>query len=402
MKFRADVDGWVTGVRFYKGTGNTGTHIGSLWSSTGTKLASATFTAETASGWQQVNFASPVAVTAGTVYVASYFAPNGNYAADGAYFATQGTDNTPLHALRDGVSGGNGVYRYTGTSAFPSDSYNASNYWVDVVFSTGSASVPAAPTSVTAVGGDASASVSWSVPSNGGSAITSYTVTPYVGTTAQAPTTVTGNPPATTVTVSGLTNGTAYTFRVSATNAVGTGAASAASNAVTPSAASCTGCTIWSSSATPTTVSAADPSSLELGVKFRADVDGWVTGVRFYKGTANTGTHIGNLWSSTGTKLASATFTAETASGWQQVNFASPVAVTAGTVYVASYFAPNGNYAADGAYFASQGTDNGPLHALRDGVSGGNGVYTYGNVSNFPSSTYNATNYWVDVVFSTR
>jgi hypothetical protein len=141
---------------------------------------------------------------------------------------------------------------------------------------------------------------------------------------------------------------------------------------------------------------------VELGVKFKADVDGWITGVRFYKGTANTGTHIGNLWSATGTKLASATFASETASGWQQVTFASPVAVTAGTVYVASYFAPNGNYAADRDYFASSGVDNAPLHALRDGVSGGNGVYTYGNVSNFPSSTWSSTNYWVDVLFTSK
>jgi hypothetical protein len=137
-------------------------------------------------------------------------------------------------------------------------------------------------------------------------------------------------------------------------------------------------------------------------VKFKADVDGWVTGVRFYKGTANTGTHTGSLWSASGTRLASATFSGETASGWQQVTFASPVAVTAGTVYVASYFAPNGGYAADRSYFASSGVDNAPLHALADGVSGGNGVYTYGNVSNFPSSTYSSTNYWVDVAFSTK
>ena len=56
-------------------------------------------------------------------------------------------------------------------------------------------------------------------PSNGGSTITSYTVTPYIGSTAQTPTTVSGSPPATSATITGLTNGTAYTFTVTATNA---------------------------------------------------------------------------------------------------------------------------------------------------------------------------------------
>jgi hypothetical protein len=95
---------------------------------------------------------------------------------------------------------------------------------------------PAAPTALTATPGNASATVTWSAPANDGSPITSYTVTPYVGTAAQTPTTVTGSPPAASATIAGLTNGTTYTFTVSATNAVGTGPASAASNAVTPSA----------------------------------------------------------------------------------------------------------------------------------------------------------------------
>ena len=101
-----------------------------------------------------------------------------------------------------------------------------------------------------------------------------------------------------------------------------------------------------------------------MGVKFRADTNGFITGISFYKSAANTGTHVGHLWSDSGTLLATGTFTGESASGWQKLVFSSPVAVTANTTYVASYFAPNGHYSADSEYFASTGVDNAPLHAL--------------------------------------
>jgi WD40 repeat protein len=159
-------------------------------------------------------------------------------------------------------------------------------------------------------------------------------------------------------------------------------------------------CSIWSSSATPGNPSQNDPNAVELGVKFQADVNGLITGIRFYKGTTNTGTHVGNLWSAAGQLLASATFAGESASGWQQVSFASPVAVTANTVYIASYHTNTGNYAGDSGYFATTGVDNPPLHALSDGVSGGDGVYAYGANSAFPNNTFQSTNYWVDVVFA--
>ncbi len=94
-------------------------------------------------------------------------------------------------------------------------------------------SVPSAPTGVTATAGDTTADVTWTPPtSNGGSAITTYTVTANPG---PASATVTGSPPATSATVTGLLNGVAYTFTVTATNAVGTGPASDPSNSVTPS-----------------------------------------------------------------------------------------------------------------------------------------------------------------------
>ena len=158
---------------------------------------------------------------------------------------------------------------------------------------------------------------------------------------------------------------------------------------------------IWSGSVTPGTLTDSDTSPVELGVKFRADTNGFITGIRFYKSTANTGTHLGRLWTASGTQLASATFTNETASGWQQVTLASPVAVTANTTYVASYYAPVGRYSVDDNYFTTAGVDNPPLHALANGVSGGNGVYRYGTGGGFPTSTFAASNYWVDVVFDT-
>ncbi len=138
MKFRSDVAGYITGIRFYKGAGNGGTHVGHLWDSAGNLLATATFTGETASGWQQVSFANPVPISANTTYVASYYAPQGHYASNSGYFATSGVDSPPLHALADGVNGGDGVYAYGSGGTFPTGSYQSANYWVDVVFTTGS------------------------------------------------------------------------------------------------------------------------------------------------------------------------------------------------------------------------------------------------------------------------
>ena len=96
--------------------------------------------------------------------------------------------------------------------------------------------------------------------------------------------------------------------------------------------------------ASPATVDSDDPLSNELGVKFTSDVTGTVTGIRFYKAAANTGTHIGSLWTAGGTLLASATFTSESPSGWQTVLFSTPVAISPATTYVAGYFDPNGHY----------------------------------------------------------
>jgi hypothetical protein len=110
-------------------------------------------------------------------------------------------------------------------------------YVDDVSITNSQPAAPPAPTGVGAVAGNGSATVTWTPAGTGGSPITSYTVTPFVGTAAQAPIVVSGSPPATSTTVTGLTNGTTYTFTVTASNLLCTGPASAPSNPVTPSTA---------------------------------------------------------------------------------------------------------------------------------------------------------------------
>jgi len=152
--------------------------------------------------------------------------------------------------------------------------------------------------------------------------------------------------------------------------------------------------TIWPSTTVPAAIDNGASGPLELGVSFKSDVSGTITGIRFYKSAANSGTHMGRLWSHTGALLASVTFTGETASGWQQANFSAPVAITANTVYVASYGLTIGHFSANWNYFATAGFNNAPLHALQSP----NGLY--GTLGTFPKYTHQAANYWVDVVFS--
>jgi len=156
--------------------------------------------------------------------------------------------------------------------------------------------------------------------------------------------------------------------------------------------------TIWPASAAPINPYQNDLNPYELGIKFTSDKGGYISALRFYKHVQNTGTHIGNLWDSSGHNLTQVTFTNETTSGWQQMNFTPPVAITANTLYVASYHTSSG-YAWDGAYFTSSGVDNNPLHAPMSSSVGGNGVYAAGSTSIFPTASSNS-NYWVDVVFS--
>ena len=155
-------------------------------------------------------------------------------------------------------------------------------------------------------------------------------------------------------------------------------------------------CTIFEPTDGPGSASAVRDRPLELGVRFRASEDGYITALRFFKQANNTGRHVGHLWSADGQQLAAVPFENETASGWQSADLPNPVAITKDTTYVASYYSPGGYFPFDQGYFSAP-HDGGLLTALA-ASDGGNGVYRYG-ASAYPDQTFDATNYWVDAAF---
>lgn len=413
VKFRTDLAGYITGIRFFKGSANTGVHTGELWSSTGALLSTATFTNESATGWQAVTFATPVAVAANTTYVASYHTSAGHYADNVGYFVTGsftqtgGVDHGTLHAPADGVSGPNGVYAYSSSVAFPNQTSNATNYWVDVVFSPSAQNVtppvvvaqsplPGATNVATA----SSLSVTFDQaiqPSTLGFVLTDASNNPVAATFSYSAASDTATlTPAAPLAVSATYHVTVSGAKDSAGVAM---TAPVAWSFTTAASTAPVSLSVWSDSTIPAVTADPDASSVELGVKFRSDTAGFISGIRFYKGATNTGGHVGNLWSSTGQLLATVTFGNETASGWQTATFSQPVAIQANTTYVASYHTTAGHYADTPAYFATAGADNGTLHALANGIDGADGVFLYGS-GGFPTQSYNATNYWVDVVYT--
>jgi methionine-rich copper-binding protein CopC len=410
VKFESTVSGEVLGIRFYKNASNTGTHTGTLWSSTGQVLATGTFTGESASGWETLTFSSPVNIQANTIYVASYHTTTGFYADDYYYFTDGGAANGPLIAPQSGVDGGNGVFAVGNGGIFPTNDYLDSNFWVDVNFLPGGTTSPTV-TSVSPAAGATGVVTSTPISVTFNEALNPSTVTsstvqllnssnnPVAAVLAYSAgsTTLTLTPSA------ALTAGATYTVNLTSGIKDNSGNALApfTSSFTTASGASQTTFSLWNNATVPGTVNVQDNQAVEVGVQFESSEAGYIDSVRFYKGSQNTGTHIGNLWTSTGTLLATATFTNETASGWQQVNFSTPVLIQANTIYVASYHTSSGFYSGDNNYFATSGFTDGPLTALSNAAApGGNGVFLYGANSAFPTQTWESSNYWVDVVFT--
>ena len=131
-KFMSANDGTVTGIKFYKSSGNIGTHTVQLYNYYGAPLATSVCGNETDSGWQTVIFPTAVPIKANTMYIAAYHSSLGNYSATFFGLKTAIT-NGPLTALADSTLVLNGVFKYTNILDFPIYGFQSSNYWVDVL-----------------------------------------------------------------------------------------------------------------------------------------------------------------------------------------------------------------------------------------------------------------------------
>jgi hypothetical protein len=143
---------------------------------------------------------------------------------------------------------------------------------------------------------------------------------------------------------------------------------------------------------TPAT-STTDGVDYELGTRFTSTTAGKITAIRFYKAANESGTHTGRIWSASGQQLASVVFTGESASGWQQQTLATPLAITANTEYLVTVNTGNRYYATTDGGLGSQIT-SGDLKT----VVGSNG--RYGPVGSYPTSSWQNSNYFRDVVFT--
>ncbi|MDT0188238.1 DUF4082 domain-containing protein [Microbacterium sp. ARD31] len=397
LRFTPVVDGFATGVRFYKGAGNTGTHVGSLWSSSGQRLAQVTFANETASGWQTASFTQAVPIIAGQAYTVSYTAPRGHYASEQWAFAYRGVDAGAMQ-----VAGGFGATPagvYGGVGTMPSSSYQKANYFVDLTYSATDDSpliamshTPAPDSTAIPVTTTVSARYSKAMaPGTPGLTLRDSNNQAVPGTTSyDAPNrTITFTP------TSQLAAAVRYTATLTGTDAQGnpitSGGTWSFTTAKPPNPPGVCPCSLFSDETVPTVMEVNDGVPLSLGTRFTSDVKGVVTGVRFYKSSGNTGAHVGSLWNANGVELASGTFTNESASGWQQLTFATPVAIAKNTPYVVSYRSTSGRYSATPNAFSSRDLSWAPLR-----VTSTAGAYTY--ATGFPGGT-SSTNYLVDVVF---
>ena len=482
MEFTSAKVGQISAIRYYKAASETGSHTGRIWSSTGTLLASVTFSNETASGWQQQALATPLTIQANTTYIVSVNT-NSYYVATNNGLATTLT-NGDLSAIADGS---NGVYNTT-PGNFPTQSFQNSNYFRDIVFTPTAVNPNNNPGAVTISGtttqnqiliatvSDADIStdvtINYQWQQSNGTTWTNITgattqmlmlgqaqVGKLVRTTASYTDSLGSSENITSTATSSIVNvndvGTVAitgivaqgsTLTANVTDADGltgvninyqwqlwenntwtningasnqnltldsslvgkqvhvtvtyTDVLGGNENILSPATRPISASILESlfTTQTPTRPNITDGSGsagdYELGMEFRTAKAGQIQAIRYYKAPSETGTHVGKIWSTSGQLLASATFTNETASGWQQQTLATPLTIQGNTTYIVSVNT-NSYYVATNNGLATTLT-NGDLSAIADGS---NGVYNT-TPGNFPTQSFQNSNYFRDIVFS--
>ncbi|WP_426245723.1 N,N-dimethylformamidase beta subunit family domain-containing protein [Nocardioides sp. LHG3406-4] len=415
LRFIPMRDGAVTGVRFYKGAGNTGTHVGRLWTSGGTKLGEATFTSESATGWQSVSFPAPVTVQAGQTYVVSYSAPNGHYAAELDAFELHGIEADPV-SVPGGFAGGDaGVFSGT-PGAFPQTVVRNSNYYVDVRFQPSGPPDPLPTIEVTGrqpapgstgVPRTTAVTVSFSAPIDPGAAFTvSQGSAPVAGsvTTSEGGRTLTFTPSAAlapqtqvTASLSGVTSTDGIDLAPLSWSFTTESATTTGPPTTDPPAHGTRTVTLFGSRKPRGKLSAR--RGVEVGVEFTPTRAGSVVALRYFQVSGRVAPRSVTLWSDRGTRLVRAKIPRKGAkpakAGWRTVTLADPVGLRAGRSYVASYYLPAGRAARTTDFFKRKVWSSGPLRAKRSD----NGRYVFAPKSRFPRKVDRGVNFYADVRF---
>ena len=414
-KIEASQNGWITSLSYFRGladAGDTDVRTLNLWTGTGERLGQVAVTsAPGATGWQAGTLDAPVAISGGATYVISYGTTQ-NYAFTRDYFATErsGPDGV-LAGLASGASGGNGVFAPGSPGAFPTASFNASNYWVDVTFEPGGSGAVNQPPVITS-------SASITSPENRLVAGTVIATDPNGDALTYA---LSGGADAGLFSIDAATGALSFVaapdyeapadadgdnvYEVGVS--VSDGIAPAVSQALAVSVSNLNDTSgvfsLFAPGDTPAVIETGDTTDYELGTKIEASQNGWITSLSYFRGLADAGdtdVRTLNLWTGTGERLGQVTVTsAPGATGWQAGTLDAPVAISGGATYVISYGTTQ-NYAFTRDYFATERSGpDGVLAGLASGASGGNGVFAPGSPGAFPTASFNASNYWVDVTF---
>lgn len=143
----------------------------------------------------------------------------------------------------------------------------------------------------------------------------------------------------------------------------------------------------------PSNSNATDGVDYELGMKVRSTKAGQIVAIRFWKAPSESNTHVGKIWTATGSLLTSVSFTNETASGWQEKELSTPLTIQANTSYIVSVNTAN-TYFVISSLGLQTSVVNGDLSSVADGNNG-----VYGSSNSFPTNSFRTSNYFRDIVF---